>query len=869
MDNSTNPVPKKKKKHGFLIFVLCVVAIILLFKGAQFLCNKLAYNELVNSAIDYPFQFNNASDSMWYITDDFVVPTYYLNDKDKQVKVEWSSSNEEVISFNGENADVNRPSNSSRRVAVTQTHKKLLGKAEIQYILTVIPVNTLDISEVDVVTVDELREQAYNRDMQAVLDENGNLDYMLGEFKNTYVYSAEDALVVIEAYRNEFNAPENIEFVFKKSTSTGVTQSYVFDGYIGEYLIEGCSANVVVYSSDCRMTKIDINAVNTDNIPASTGNELNYEEIISNYLNTTDEYIVFVTDNIIYNDKFVQVVMCAFKNGSIYYAYIDENTGEVVKYFSDENTATYKMTECTSTDDFGNDFTFEAAYEDGLLVNRYILYDTERNIHAYDNEGYWEIVKLGQEYVDTSDGVGLIEFFVGLRTLGDKELAERMNFEISSDSTEFEKGSYAKAFYSMQKAYDWYKDNLGLISYDGKGAEILMMLDCGNTTDNAAWHSMDKYFTVNPVVNFKYSLGNNTDVLAHEYTHAVFSDMGSLTTECGYEVSGINEAYADIFGCLIEGNWIVGENYDTAGNPIYIRNIVDINVDESASMQSYGDKKYSEKYKDEYWQEEEHIISTVISHVAYKMYSSGYFTEDDVRDIWYTSLGYGYDDSSTFLTCRKYVIQAAQTLGYSTEQVDSIAYEFDMVEVFDPSYEITTQKFLAQEFLDELGLLEGEDSVDTIKTSDKAVEGDLILDDSTAREYIVVYSITAMMFGNGEGGAFIFEAGNDASEEEMEMISQQLSDRFNELYGTINISGSKVMIMYKQVPEFAMDIVKKFCVDSDDYLRSITFESLGIEETQEEGENTEFIDSFMKYVFDFKVIESTPYDFYDGLGLIE
>ena len=156
--------------------------------------------------------------------------------------------------------------------------------------------------------------------------------------------------------------------------------------------------------------------------------------------------------------------------------------------------------------------------------------------------------------------------------------------------------------------------------------------------------------------------------------------------------------------------------------------------------------------------------------------------------------------------------------------------------------------------------------MESLTPAEDAVKGHPIMDDSMPREYIVVYSGAAMMFGNGEG-VFIFEEGNGASDEDMEMISKQLSDSFSAIYGNINVSGNSVKITYKQIPGFAMDIVKKFCVDSDDYMRSITFEKMGIGES--EGESSAVMDGIMSYIFDFKVVESTPYDFYDGLGLIE
>lgn len=152
--------------------------------------------------------------------------------------------------------------------------------------------------------------------------------------------------------------------------------------------------------------------------------------------------------------------------------------------------------------------------------------------------------------------------------------------------------------------------------------------------------------------------------------------------------------------------------------------------------------------------------------------------------------------------------------------------------------------------------------------NENSVDGHPILDDTRRREYIVVYSGAAMMFGNGEG-VFIFETSNGASNKTMERISQDLSHNFNEIYGNINISGNSVKISYKQIPDFAMDIIKDFCVDSDDYLRSITFEGMGITEGEQSETASKVMDGIMNYVFDFKVVESTPYDFYDGLGLIK
>ena len=152
--------------------------------------------------------------------------------------------------------------------------------------------------------------------------------------------------------------------------------------------------------------------------------------------------------------------------------------------------------------------------------------------------------------------------------------------------------------------------------------------------------------------------------------------------------------------------------------------------------------------------------------------------------------------------------------------------------------------------------------------AEDSVDGDRLLDDTTKREYVVVYSAAAMMLGTGDG-FYIFESGSDASKSEMEMISQQLSSNFSAIYGNVNINGSSIKIAYQQIPEWGMDIVKDFCADSDDYMRDITFDALGMGETSDSGELSDIMESIMKLIFDFKVVEATPYDFYSGLGLIE
>ena len=62
--------------------------------------------------------------------------------------------------------------------------------------------------------------------MQAVSDADGNLKYMLGDFKDTYVNSAEDAQVILEVYKSQFT-DEDIQFKF-----VDITQLYLLLHYL-------------------------------------------------------------------------------------------------------------------------------------------------------------------------------------------------------------------------------------------------------------------------------------------------------------------------------------------------------------------------------------------------------------------------------------------------------------------------------------------------------------------------------------------------------------------------------------------------------------------------------------------------------------
>lgn len=243
------------------------------------------------------------------------------------------------------------------------------------------------------------------------------------------------------------------------------------------------------------------------------------------------------------------------------------------------------------------------------------------------------------------------------------------------------------AYSNLLKVYEWYKTNLSWDSIDGKGQCITCFIvpesaaflkkvgiSGGMVEDNAFCTSvtssqarlLNSTFPELPTIKnavlviptsfnkTKYPVAVKLDVIGHEFTHGVFlCKTGVRTIECT-EAGGINEAYADIFGCLIEGNWIVAENAFGINKPI--RNLT------SSSIAKYKSAQYNS------YSNEEHDISMTLSRVAFLMSQRG-FSNTDIAKIWFKSLDGSWSKTSTFVNARTNVINAMRALGYKPAKI--------------------------------------------------------------------------------------------------------------------------------------------------------------------------------------------------------
>ena len=117
-------------------------------------------------------------------------------------------------------------------------------------------------------------------------------------------------------------------------------------------------------------------------------------------------------------------------------------------------------------------------------------------------------------------------------------------------------GAEVDCHYYTRQVYDYYLMNHGRNSYDDLGADLHSWAHYGTNINNAYWDGTR--VKIGDGDGVTYASFSCLDILAHEWTHAVTENTAGLvyTGESG----AINESMSDVFACLIEGNWLFGED---------------------------------------------------------------------------------------------------------------------------------------------------------------------------------------------------------------------------------------------------------------------------------------------------------------------
>ncbi|MBR3917665.1 MAG: M4 family metallopeptidase [Clostridia bacterium] len=597
----------------------------------------------IASQIDIVFQ---QGDNINHVTRDVGLPTEL--EGVTGVSLKWISS-DELISEDGE---VTRPENEDEKVTLTLFVEKNEAKCERQHVLNVIHKSNRvidDIQNSSVIDIENMNPEgeldiSYNDDKTQVTS-------IEGKYSELVVENADDALDAIQGIRTIVGVTDpynELKLVVVNSDEYGAEYTFaqVYNGYEVYARRITVSANLSGVTDSLgsgfypstKLAEIDTNIkVAQQDAEKIANNKYGGEcKVVEGSTN-----FVYYTINEYENSPvFAYRMDVAGEDSNNKYTeatiFIDSQTGEIAHI---EKHITGVSAETGSgKNELGQKVSFPVVF---TWTDWYFYYmqDIERDIQMY-NQAF-----------DT-------------------------NFRIGSEINWWTDETAISAYTNMIKTFDWFKNTLNRNSLDGNGMNIKVVVHNDLYDDNAFWHGGKK--TLNFCDNsFGSSLKTSTaaalDVVAHEFTHGVVDYITGDGLPYENATGAIDEGYADIFGCLIDGDWQLGEDWMTlrdASNP---------------TAYEAPDKLSSPFYVDYTVDSSDgggvHTNSSLVYHAAYLMNKYG-MSKTTLAKVWYKSLSMGYDSTSDFYTVRRNVLKAAKKMNLDEELIVIIKKAFDEVEIF-------------------------------------------------------------------------------------------------------------------------------------------------------------------------------------------
>lgn len=616
---------------------------ILLFAGWITYDESLAIIDEALNSIRIGYADGDNSDC---VTKDVTLPTFIeLEGLDAPVNVTWTS--DDVLSVT--NSGVVTRAENTKTTVLTATimyeGKSDYKKFEIKVVG--------DTEQIPVICNNAEELQQFNNDgstLAVFTDDNSCITTIDGVYSNVIVECSEDAILSLNSVKNivGIDSPEN-EFVALTSSNTDFSSSYVLQQIYNGVPVYG---RTITVSTTSNGTPNYLNTGYKEDIAISTTPEMTQEQIKEVLLSQYGEESTFeIVGLSVYSlGEYYDIPVLTYEVNIIDSAeggvsetvFVSASTGEIVYTESSVITWGDKDVNGSGKDELGTTRYFPIRFKQWDWFF-YYMQDVSRNIMVYNKK---------------------------------VSSANRVGSELNWWTDKTENSAYA----NLIKVYDWYNSNIGRNPIADRG-EIKLIVHSnfygGISSDNAAWcgNNEIRFWDNSSNSSHIYTPAAAYDVMAHEYTHGV---LQYLTGGIPYmdATGAINEAYADIMGCIAEGDWFMGENYTGTSNGL--RNISD------PSSQGYPEQYLSDPNWIAYGSSSDrggvHSNCTVISYAAYLMRTNG-LSMSTLADLWYQSLTYGYNASSQFRNVRLNVIHAAKDMGLSESQIQIINKAFDDVNI--------------------------------------------------------------------------------------------------------------------------------------------------------------------------------------------
>ena len=307
------------------------------------------------------------------------------------------------------------------------------------------------------------------------------------------------------------------------------------------------------------------------------------------------------------------------------------------------------------------------------------LGNTTRPLNVWASGGSYSLVDTSKPMFNAGNGEGVI-LIVDAQGANVDMLRDGAPLVIpsSTNPNDWQSPAGVSAAYGLSKVYDYYLEVHQRNSFNGVGSNLLALVNVGGMA-NAGW-----YYPQNTMVfGAEGPFPRAIDVVGHEVTHGVAHSIGENgVLEYQYQSGALNEAFADIFGELIEAfenspnDWILGTVLNTShqremihpenhGQPKKMSGFVSLpnNIDHGGVHKNSG----------------------IINHAFYLLAEGlpGAIGKDKAGLIFYRCLTQHMKPLSQFVDARLGCILAAETI-YGVNSIESIkvAEAFDSVEIF-------------------------------------------------------------------------------------------------------------------------------------------------------------------------------------------
>ena len=241
------------------------------------------------------------------------------------------------------------------------------------------------------------------------------------------------------------------------------------------------------------------------------------------------------------------------------------------------------------------------------------------------------------------------------------------------------------AYYNMRKVLKWIREEFRRNSISGMGSKVKVIASASGILephgcDNAAWQNIDKVIYIDEKLYPDYSCASGLDVLAHESGHGITQYMIGDDDEFRHMSGAIKEGLADIFGCLIEQNWQLGEAL-SQNNSEMIRDIATNDAGGATEIYVEGLK---------------------IPRAAYLMHEAqnpNGLSWKKLGQVWYNAMTLGLSSTTTMSDIRTFVIWTAEELNFTNDEIQSIVEAFN-----DPTVNISGRSIIKGVVTDHNGL---------------------------------------------------------------------------------------------------------------------------------------------------------------------